>query len=188
MGQGSIGGCQWQDIPVQWSSFQTLSVIKILSFPLLLVYIFLEVSRLYILLGCICLGLCIIELCLKQSCQPFTIHFMSHNSHRMNNVGTMNYLGDPDISSRPQWKNFKWHNSHRVNNVVTENNLCDPDLSLSEWCRSWSPNSTYSYWDFYLLSWWWQPLWSGGLLFQLPVQPKKANQRQFLFKISVSCI
>ena len=53
--------------------------------------------------------------------------------------------------------------------------------------NSWSPNSTYLYWDFYLLSWWWQPLWSGGLLFQLPVQLKKASQLQFLFKISVSC-
>ena len=52
---------------------------------------------------------------------------------------------------------------------------------------SWSPNSTYLHLDFYLLSWRWWPLWSGGLLFQLPVLPEKASQVQFIFKISVSC-
>ena len=32
---------------------------------------------------------------------------------------------------------------------------------------------------FYLLSWWWQPLWSGGLLFQWRVLPKNASQVWF---------
>ena len=67
------------------------------------------------------------------------------------------------------------------------NDMSAADISVSMLGRSWSPNSTYLYWDFYLLSWWWQPLWSGGLLFQLPVLPEKASQLRFLFKISVSC-
>ena len=29
--------------------------------------------------------------------------------------------------------------------------------------------------DIYLLSWHWQPLWSGRLLYQWPVRPKKAS-------------
>ena len=36
--------------------------------------------------------------------------------------------------------------------------------------------------DIYLLSWRWQPLWSGGLLYQWPVRPKKAGQTRFFFK------
>ena len=53
--------------------------------------------------------------------------------------------------------------------------------------HSWSPNSTYLHLDFYLLSWRWWPLWSGGILFQWPVLQQKAREVHFLFKISVSC-
>ena len=52
---------------------------------------------------------------------------------------------------------------------------------------SWSPNSTYLHLDFYLLSWRWWPLWSGGTLYQWSLQPEKASQDPCLFKISVSC-
>ena len=45
----------------------------------------------------------------------------------------------------------------------------------SAWKTSWLPNSTYLHLDFYLLSWQWQPLWSGGLLFLCPVLPEKAS-------------
>ena len=52
---------------------------------------------------------------------------------------------------------------------------------------SWSPNSTFLHLDFYLLSWRWWPLWSGGTLYQWSLQPEKASQHPCLFKISVSC-
>ena len=51
---------------------------------------------------------------------------------------------------------------------------------------SWSPNSTYLYLDFYLLSWRWWPLWSGGTLYQWSLKPEKASPDRCLFKISVS--
>ena len=53
---------------------------------------------------------------------------------------------------------------------------------------SWSPNSTCLHLDFYLLSWWWQPLWSGGLLYRWLLPQQKAYWIRFFFKISFLCI
>ena len=53
---------------------------------------------------------------------------------------------------------------------------------------SWSPNSTCLHLDFYLLSWWWQPLWSGGLLYRWLLLQQKAYWIRFFFKISFLCI
>ena len=64
--------------------------------------------------------------------------------------------------------------------------LCSDQFNRSS-NTSWSPNSTYLHLDFYLLSWRWWPLWSGGTLYQWSLQPEKASQDPCLFKISVSC-
>ena len=44
---------------------------------------------------------------------------------------------------------------------------------------SWLPNSTCLHLDFYLLSWWWQPLWSGGLLYRWLLPHQKAYWIRF---------
>ena len=47
---------------------------------------------------------------------------------------------------------------------------------------SWSPNSTCLHLDFYLLSWWWQPLWSGGLLYRWLLPQQKAYWIHFFLQ------
>ena len=62
-----------------------------------------------------------------------------------------------------------------------------PTNSCGATC-SWSPNSTCLHLDFYLLSWWWQPLWRGGLLYRWLLLQQKAYWIRFFFKISFLCI